>query len=448
MANKQTVFSLLMGCTLGIFVSLNAAQGATITAASVAFDDVSEAIDSASYNDTVLIPAGSATWSNKLKITKAIKLAGAGKESTVITSDLDYIFLYQPDFTTISKNYLFECSQMKLDGVGGTPTDGIIIDTARADICRIKIHDMEFANLHRALDAGNPLAIGANIYGVVYNCEFTGGSNLIYALGNQRSSWDNLPKDYGTDANLYFEDNIIRPTLNNSGFIGGGHGGRYVVRYNTYYGQNDNDTGIWDIHGNQPGVYAMMVVEVYGNYFPDYVNGCNGFDHRGGKALFFFNRFDGRGTKMALQCREEYDDAISPCNGCTQHIHDSYYWNNRLNGNLLPVTMVQNNSSAYQIGPNKDWWIQSGSFDGTSGVGAGPLSSRPATCTPGTAYWATNQPVDEVSLDNIGANPKAPIEGTLYKCTAANTWTAYYTPFQYPHPLRGPDIPSNLKLIK
>jgi hypothetical protein len=26
--------------------------------------------------------------------------------------------------------------------------------------------------------------------------------------------------------------------------------------------------------------------------------------------------------------------------------------------------------------------------------------------------------------------------GVLYKCTAPNTWTLYYTPYTYPHPLQ------------
>ena len=36
----------------------------------------------------------------------------------------------------------------------------------------------------------------------------------------------------------------------------------------------------------------------------------------------------------------------------------------------------------------------------------------------------------------VGVNPSNPISGTLYKCTSPNTWTAFYTPFPYPHPLR------------
>ncbi len=69
------------------------------------------------------------------------------------------------------------------------------------------------------------------------------------------------------------------------------------------------------------------------------------------------------------------------------------------------------------------------SFTGAAGTGSGTLASRPATCTggidpatggaaPGVAYWATD------------AN-------TLYVCNPTNTWTAYYTPYTYPHPLAG-----------
>jgi hypothetical protein len=36
-----------------------------------------------------------------------------------------------------------------------------------------------------------------------------------------------------------------------------------------------------------------------------------------------------------------------------------------------------------------------------------------------------------------GKNTSTPISGILYKCTATNTWTSYYKPYTYPHPLRG-----------
>jgi len=86
---------------------------------------------------------------------------------------------------------------------------------------------------------------------------------------------------------------------------------------------------------------------------------------------------------------------------------------------------------------NRDYYLElpnagepSSSFNGTTGVGQGLLSARPSSCTPRVAYWATD------------AN-------TLYQCSATNTWSAYYTPYTYPHPLAAtvPQPPSNVQAI-
>ena len=67
------------------------------------------------------------------------------------------------------------------------------------------------------------------------------------------------------------------------------------------------------------------------------------------------------------------------------------------------------------------------SFNGTVGVGNGTLASRPSTCTTGVAYWAT----DQGSWNQSGSGG----QGELFKCTATNTWTLFYVPYSYPHPL-------------
>jgi len=73
-------------------------------------------------------------------------------------------------------------------------------------------------------------------------------------------------------------------------------------------------------------------------------------------------------------------------------------------------------------------------FNGTVGVGSGTLASRPATCTTGVAYWAT----DQGNWNSSGSGG----QGVLYKCTSTNAWSVYYTPYAYPHPLTGTTPPA------
>jgi hypothetical protein len=82
------------------------------------------------------------------------------------------------------------------------------------------------------------------------------------------------------------------------------------------------------------------------------------------------------------------------------------------------------------------------------GVGHGTLANRPATCTMNTSYWAT----DQGNWNQSGSGE----QGELFVCTATNTWTLYYTPYTYPHPLvaggttgtgGAPDPPTAVRVV-
>ena len=81
------------------------------------------------------------------------------------------------------------------------------------------------------------------------------------------------------------------------------------------------------------------------------------------------------------------------------------------------------------------------SFNGTAGVGSGTLAARPSTCTTGVAYWATDQ-------GNWNASGSGG-QGELFVCSSTNSWTLFYTPYAYPHPLdttqAGPTPPGNVQ---
>lgn len=109
---------------------------------------------------------------------------------------------------------------------------------------------------------------------------------------------------------------------------------------------------------------------------------------------------------------------------------------------------------------NRDWYAESvnqaeqssptspfnGSTSTAVGAGHGTLANRPTTCTPSVGYWAT----DQGNWNTSGSGQ----QGELFVCTATNTWTLYYVPYTYPHPLDSgeplpppPAAPTGLKVV-
>ena len=419
---------------------------AKVTAASCSRADVATAIATATYGDTVVVPAcAPTTWGTTLTITKGITLQGAGAEATTIVSGVaagKFLLVYTPDATSVGSNTPMEVSGFTFD-MNNNNSGGVWINnTSTTAISKIKIHDNLFKNMSSNGTSTDVvcLRIGENgdVWGVAYLNTFTDCKVVGNNYGGYENSWNSTTFDFGSATNFYWEDNTL---TGNSAFHYGGHGGRYVARFNTYHFTTGTYEVVWDIHGNQPsGVYGTMGCEIYRNKVVlDRSTAI--IDHRGGSCMFFQNTLTG--TNGSWQVREEYDDSIDPTsNAQPQRVSNTYYFLNTINGTNQRVSELSDCCAA--ITENAQYWNYAAAFTGATGVGSGTLANRPTTCTTGVGYWAT----DQGSWNKLGAS------GLFYKCASTNTWTLVYTPLTYPHPLRGGAdpmplaAPTNLRVIR
>ncbi len=91
-------------------------------------------------------------------------------------------------------------------------------------------------------------------------------------------------------------------------------------------------------------------------------------------------------------------------------------------------TALYQPDSGVMLVENRDFYNENLAFDGTTGNGVGLLADRPATCTTGVGYWATD-------------------ERKLYVATATNTWGLHYEPYVYPHPNNTPTAILNVTTL-
>jgi len=365
-----------------------------------------------------------------LIITKGIILKAATVGGVTIKSGAaagssygdpaNFLVAYVPSSDQVDKP--FRLSGFVLDGNNNRFT--FMADNEYlTPITQFRLDHCEIKNSKNSL-----LFFYGEIYGVIDNNVLrTKGGFAIRDFGLNEKTWSNITFDFGSVNNRYYEDNIIY--LDNSSGNEGGLGGRYCARYNTFYVSSSSGINPWfDMHGNMGtgGNHGTMGAEIYGNIIYCNSNSLTMFDQRGGKLIAFNNTaYNVQGINGA-KAREEYLDSLNPPEtnpaGQPQHVSDSYYWNQSINGSVrydYSITQTLDYGGNTGIVPRWDvhCFKQVQKFDGSSGVGVGPLAQRPSYCTTeGVAWWATD-------------------ENKLYRWHNG-VWELYYTPYTYPHPLR------------
>jgi len=416
------------------------------------YASVSRCVRNAGGGDTINVRSGSATWHSSLTINKGIKLIGAGVGNTLITRGASTIIVINnPPNTNLLRisGFTFEV------GNGGNEGGaiGMSCSEAAGDAkWNIRIDHNLFTTPSGTCTTGHCYIYNGGCRGVIDNNTF---EKAEYPLGVGVSgdfpgatAWANHPDlVFGAaNDNLYIEDNIFNDEATT--ITDCDEGGRYAFRYNTFNPKNAMYPFL-DTHGGKGGVYSCMGVEIYGNQFNNPGGEVHG-NQSGGRSAGHHNW----GVNGYIQ--------ISDAEGCPvlqrELLNETYYFLNRDDtGALIGTGESADVECGWMATENRDWWQDNTSCIApnicstiTTGVGCGTLANLPASCTTGTAFWVTTQSCTDLT-GMVGRNPSTPISGTLYKCTAPNTWTAFYTPYTYPHPLRNesgpPAPPANLQIL-
>lgn len=439
-----TICGLLMTPAQGWPACTGASPSWTSTAD---YTSVNQCVTNAAAGDTILV-SGTATWTSTLTWTgRGVRLIGS--TNTTITGSQTLLY-WIPDASARTAHDTLTVNGFTLDG-NNVSAAGVVrvYNTSASDHVNLIVANNTFRNV-----GGRALYLTGAVYGVASLNTFDRVAMLFWAGGLDATSWANQTQAYGVSDNFYVENNSVIFSSSMSGYTGWtqtGQGGRVVVRYNSWNYTNvaDGDE-LWDAHGLQTGPtceqYSTMVAEYYGNQISNATAMNKWMAHRGGWLLMFYNTFAGTFQPLPIHEAQLYCNSCQVTGSYNQKVENSYFWRNLSNGIESAATILNNNCLTDLIVENADFFNYTAAFTGASGVGCGTLAARPATCTTGAGYWATDQSCSVLS-GMVGQYPSTAISGTLYLCTATNTWTSYYTPYTFPHPLTPvPDAPQEITI--
>lgn len=442
--------------------------------------DVATCHTNASNGDTITVTGGSATVTTTTSITKYVTLICGG--TCTLTDNVTNL----ANVLEITESTAGSTRLEGFDFVAGTgwhvQPNGVVKISATTNGLPVLIT----GNSYAGGGAGDFFIVNTN-RGVIWENSMTGvpqGGNCNNTVSFLRhkpgaadsDSWTSVSTfgsaDTNGDLHLYIENNNLDD-------LGEGididDNGRAVIRFNTLtntqliaHGADTSNVGsrYMEIYGN---TIAWDSSDKCGTDIPSNVNTFIAF--RGGTSLIFNNSIADMtstawGNKTELQFWVEYLRRNQGNYACWTGGYPGPYqsgWGYISGGTQAgttglffdrePFLVFANTGAGNYASPsvqdyspndcgggahtvadyiqaNREYYLANGSFDGTTGIGSGARTSRPATCTTGVFYFSTDQ---GGNWDTTGGDST---DGAVDKCTATNTWTNdFYIPKTYPHSL-------------
>lgn len=307
------LYSLVFGLTAG-------AQAATINAASPSRVDVGNAVNAAANGDTVVIPAGTATWTTGLTLTKAITLQGAGIGRTIIRDAIASGYVIN---CTLVADRVTRITGIEFNDNGAAADWRFRFSGTSIDGRRLRVDNCKFDSL------SGPVFLFYTVLGVIDHNVIIGRSSGVPAfLGHVLNPSWGYPEgqamwgdgaftegdQFGTDKFLFFENNNITNLYAPSALtmLDGQAGSRYVFRYNSV------NKGSMEIHGSEAArSRSGRAFEIYGNTFASDNTRSSPVYMRGGVGLVFSNTFSGWTASAVLSLLDNRleDHLFAPVNG-------------------------------------------------------------------------------------------------------------------------------------
>ena len=439
--------------------------------------EINAAITAASDGATITFAAGTYSASGiSLNPRNAVTLICASEESCNMTAPQ----VFSASHST-TKTGLVRISGFLFSNTNGGPTISLGYASGNPGYTKLRIDNNRFKQTTGISIATGHTQSTLSVLGVIDHNTFEGSTHNypLIIFGGGDNDWG--PSHTGTGNNLFIEDNTFNYANENLGASGmdSWNGGRMVVRYNTITNARVA------VHGVCHGGPANL--EVYNNTIVGGAGSSNGYrliHHQGsGEFMVFNNRLSPTTASMSLLHYPSSNPNPEGCGVCQSYpcqrqpgrtgsgvLRPAYFWNNSYSSTGAIIRMSLDSAGGtsllgQHVMQNRDWFeaISNSSqtsvnspFAGTSGMGFGPILNRPTTCSSGISTGLLS---GDAGKGGVGyfATDVGP-QGTLYRCSVANTWVVHYTPYTYPHPLvvggsgsgaiNPPPPPQNLTVVQ